>query len=375
MLATNGYLSQFLNFKTYSHDNPRDVKRSNIILQGVARQIIQKTGTRLWWVNIPSSLPTPCVFVGVDVFHAPRVYDPKQNKKVAKGSCAAIIVQINRGGDQQQSQVEMFSQTFARKPGKEYDLGEALKETVSAALRELNVAPQSCIVWRDGIGESSLYTDAQEEINGVRAGLKGGIIGTSSVEDDIPLSYVVCQKRIDTKILAKGVAGEPDGKYGAPSGTLVEGIQGLHHTTFYINGNAPPYSTAKPVRFIVVHKDEKMEKVPLPELTWELCHDYPNWVSSLLLPNRSPPAPSKSDMFLAAFLIPYYRLGRSRYQALYSWLISSRNWAAALLIAERVSTVRNSKILSTSCRVGDRCLSLDYVILVGNLKRSSSASV
>lgn len=259
------------------------MKRSSIILQGVARQILQKTGVRLWWVNVPKSLPTPCVFVGVDVFHAPRVYDPQQKRKVAKGSCAAIIVQVYRGGNATSNMIELFSQTFAREPGKEYDLQDALKKTISTALTELNVSPQSCIVWRDGIGDSSLDVHAVEEINGIKAGLNSsGPIGTTGTRD-VPMSYIVCQKRIDTKILTKGVAGEQDGKYGAPCGTLVEGIQGLSHNTFYINGTAPPYSTAKPVRFIVVHNDQRLEKVPLPELTWDLCHDYPNWVSLNIL--------------------------------------------------------------------------------------------
>jgi hypothetical protein len=76
MLTKSGYLSQFLNFNTHNHCNARDAKdtkRSNIILQGVARQILQKAGVRLWWVKLPPSLPLPAVFVGVDVFHAPRV--------------------------------------------------------------------------------------------------------------------------------------------------------------------------------------------------------------------------------------------------------------------------------------------------------------
>jgi hypothetical protein len=38
ILAKNGFLSQFVNFKTYSHDNPREERRSQIILEGVARQ-------------------------------------------------------------------------------------------------------------------------------------------------------------------------------------------------------------------------------------------------------------------------------------------------------------------------------------------------
>ena len=285
MLTQNGYLSQFVNFITYAHDNPRDEKRSNIILQGVARQIIQKTGVRLWWVAIPRSLPTPTVFIGVDVFHAPRVYDPVAKKRVAKASCAAIIVQVVRGDQQSPSnKIELYSQTYAREAGKEYELGDALKATVSNALRELKVDPMSCIVWRDGIGDSAFDHAATEEIAAIRAGLNGvGAVGESKQERNVPLSYIVCQKRIDTKFLTCGVPGEPDGKYGAPSGTLVQSLQGLDHNTFYINGRAPPYSTPKPVRFIVVNQDDEMKELPLPNLPWDLCHDYPNWVSTILV--------------------------------------------------------------------------------------------
>lgn len=249
-----------------------------MILQGVSRQIVQKAGVRLWWVKIPPSLPTPTVFVGVDVFHAPRVYDPKANKRVAKASCAAIIVQIYRSEKDQRPGIEIFSETHAREPGKEYDLGDALKTTIGTALRELNVSPKSCIVWRDGIGESAFGMQAKDEIDAIRKGLNKDTVGVET-KSNIPLSYIVCQKRIDTKLLSKGVPNEPDGKYGAPSGTLVEGIQGLDYDTFYINGRAPPYSTPKPVRFIVVSKDDQLKQVPLPELTWDMCHDYPNWVS------------------------------------------------------------------------------------------------
>lgn len=283
MLAQHGYLSQFVNFRNYAIDEVHEEdKRSNIILQGVARQIIQKTGTRLWWVHVPRSLPTPAVFVGVDVFHAPRVYDPKLKRKVAPGSCAAIIVQIHRGVDHpSKDQIELFTKTYAREPGKEYDLGKSLQETVQTALEELNVSPECCIVWRDGIGDQSFETHAMDEITGIRNGLRGNrAAGALSQEKDIPLSYIVCQKRIDTRLFIKGDENEGDGKYfGAPAGTLVRSIQGLQHDTFYINGTAPSYSTPKPVRYIVVAKDKAIEPVPLDELTWELCHDYANWVS------------------------------------------------------------------------------------------------
>ena len=39
MLGTSGYLSQFVNLNTYNHANPRDMRKSEMILQGVARQV------------------------------------------------------------------------------------------------------------------------------------------------------------------------------------------------------------------------------------------------------------------------------------------------------------------------------------------------
>jgi hypothetical protein len=151
-----------------------------------------------------------------------------------------------------------------------------LKETVSTALKELDVSPASCIVWRDGIGDSALNLQGAEEASGIRAGLNE--VDGRAVRN-IPLTYIVCQKRIATKFLS------PDGKHNAPSGTLIKGIQGLYHETFYINGRAPPYSTAKPVRYIVVEKDKQLDPVPMEELTWGMCHDYPNWMGPIKLPS------------------------------------------------------------------------------------------
>lgn len=283
LLTKGGFLSQFINFNTYAHDNPRDQRRSDIILQGVARQILQKTGVRLWWVQIPQSLPTPTVIVGVDVFHAPPVYDPVVKKRVRKASCAAIIVQVFReSGNYRSTKVEIFTQAYAREPGKEYELADALRETISTAMKELEVSPTSCIVLRDGIGDSAFGAAALEEIDGVRAGLDDSRDGNVPA---VPVAYVVAQKRIATKFLSKSIDGEPDGKYGAPSGTLVKGAQLLEYDTFYINGRAPPYSTAKPVRYVVIQRDEELKDVSIERLTWNLSHDYPNWTGPIKVPS------------------------------------------------------------------------------------------
>lgn len=291
MLTRNGYISQFVNFSNCDHEylvpikrtqrgdrrKDRAVQRSTDTLNGVGRKILNKAGTRLWWVKIPQGLPTPSVFVGIDVFHAPKEYDPELRRKVRKRSCAAIIVQVFRDGQEQT--FELYSETVVREAGTEYGLRDSLNGVVKTALEALDVNPMSCVVWRDGIGDSAFESEASEEINGVEEALK-----SRNESEKTPMAYIVCQKRINTKLFAKGVDND-QGTLAAPPGTLVEGIQGLQHNTFYINGSVPrnSNSTPKPVRYIIIRQDDELRSVSpqgiqlLPELTWNMCHDYPNW--------------------------------------------------------------------------------------------------
>lgn len=243
------------------------------------------TQVRLWWSQLPKELPLPAVMIGVDVFHAPIVYDPKAKKQGRKASVAAIIVELHRGGNGSTTKTELYTESFRREGGNEYDLGEAMQSTIATALKLFNVNPASAVVWRDGISESAFGGGAAEEIMGVRKGLAGNIVGQQKTTKKCPLTYIVCQKRIATKFLTHGIPGEEDGKYGAPPGTLVSDIQGLDKQTFYINGRAPPFSTPKPVRFIVVERDEAMLKIPVARLTWGACHDYPNWTGPIKVPS------------------------------------------------------------------------------------------
>ena len=269
MLGKSGHLSQFINFNTHDHSNPRDMKKSSIILQGVARQVLSKCGVRIWWVDLPKSIPLPAVFVGVDVFHAPRRYNPKEKKRTSKESVAAVVVQVIRSHDARDSpMIEMYSETASRPSGKELDLGFVLKKTIKNAMNVLNVNPQSCIVWRDGVGEATISTCSEQEVPMLK----------SILDKDTALAYVVCQKRIATKFLSR------DGSQGMPPGTLVDSLQGLNFNTFYINGTSPPYSTSKPVRYIVAQKDDNLKDMSLSELSWALCHDYPNWSGPVKLP-------------------------------------------------------------------------------------------
>lgn len=64
-LGKGGYLSQFVNWKTCSHDDSSQERRSSPILQGVARQIIQKSGVS--WLRAFQDLHLSLCFSGVSL--------------------------------------------------------------------------------------------------------------------------------------------------------------------------------------------------------------------------------------------------------------------------------------------------------------------
>jgi hypothetical protein len=116
---------------------------------------------------------------------------------------------------------------------------------------------------------------------------------------DVPLAYMVCQKRVATKFMTTVRPQEDlllyvlrvhsdltwrfqkNGQKSMPAGTLVKGLEKDIYPSFYINGTSPNFSTAKPVRFIVATKDEALQDTPLEELSWTMCHDYSNWAGPI----------------------------------------------------------------------------------------------
>jgi len=269
-LARYGFLSQFVNFNCNSHSDQD--RRSNLILGAVGRQILNKCGSRIWWVDVPRSIPLPAVIVGVDVFHAPRRFDPRLGKYFAKESVAAVVVQLIRRFDKEDKPVyEVFSKTERRRAGGEYEVGSLMEETVKEALHRFKVNPLCCICWRDGVGDSSITHVKTGEIPPLRKALMNG------VGYNIPTAYIVCQKRISTKFISM------NGTDGMPPGALIQDVGSSAYQTFYIHGPNPPISTPRSIRYLVVERDEGVQHASLPELAWALSHDYPNWPGMLVI--------------------------------------------------------------------------------------------
>jgi Piwi domain len=200
---------------------------------------------------------------------------------------AGVIVQLIEKNTPSPD-IKLYTESFVRDGGDEYDLRDALKSTVGNALKAFKVDPASVVCWRDGIGERAIDLHAEQEIIGIREGCTvNSIVGAGKKANNPHLTYIVCQKRIATKFFSRNVTGHEDGKFGVPAGTLVSTLQSLNcqTQTFYINGRAPPYSTPKPVRFICVQRDAGHKNVPIAELTWGQCHNYPNWTGPIKVPS------------------------------------------------------------------------------------------
>jgi len=226
----------------------------------------------------PREVPLPAVFVGVDVFHAPRKYSVDAGKRVARASVAAVVVQVIRSHDERDNtHTDTFSQTFRREGGQEMGLGDSIQTCVANALRIFDVHPMSCVVWRDGVSDTAIKQVMDEEVPSIRKALTRGNDQSASV----PLSYLVVQKRISTKFLSV------DGSSALPLGALVTTLQGPEYSTFYIMGTSTPYSTPKPARFIIAKMDDDLplSKQKIAELSWALCHDYSNWTGAIKLPS------------------------------------------------------------------------------------------
>mmetsp|Transcript_31901 Transcript_31901/g.45362 ORF Transcript_31901/g.45362 Transcript_31901/m.45362 type:complete len:261 (+) Transcript_31901:1655-2437(+) len=209
ILGQGGYLSQFVNFKKCPHHNPRndkDKKQSHTIICRVGAQIINKCGILSWFVQIPPTIPLPAMFVGIDVFHAPRTYNPATKTKSAKESVAAIVALIVDSRQGTTFEVKCYQQTFKQKKiGQEYHLGEALQTTGTLAIKNIGIKPKSCFIFRDGVGDTAVSDTIKQELPFIRKAV--------SPSGDVPLAYMVCQKRIATKFVRKSLnEGMPAGK-------------------------------------------------------------------------------------------------------------------------------------------------------------------
>jgi Piwi domain len=162
-LMEGGYVSQFVNYNTHDHFGFGD-RMSGVILMNVARQILCKAGVLLYWSHIPPELPTPVMFVGIDITHAPFEFCQTSQRQTRAASYAAVVTETRLGDDETgthlvhdgiKAEIISHSKVSRCSPGEEFNLADLIGQTMHNAVKSSGITPRSVIVWRDGISESA----------------------------------------------------------------------------------------------------------------------------------------------------------------------------------------------------------------------------
>jgi len=148
---------------------------------------------------------------------------------------------------------------------------DAIAKFLKRIVSEHQIEPDHVIVYRDGVAGSQLDAVRDFEV--------------SQVTSTIPkatVTYMVVQKRIHTRFFIEG----PHMVASPPPGTLYYTDLKLYienYDNFFLIPTSCNLSTVKPVHYAII-KNDGLPVRELQQLTFCLCHLYPNWTNSIKLP-------------------------------------------------------------------------------------------
>jgi len=308
-------LSQCINVSTNSDIEKKSGNTKMTILNNIMRQIINKFGTLCWWAPIERASPSlrdkTVMILGVDVHHGKKklieqdkIYRQRRSiggfiatviepSGVYKTSCGITIQKAREeivGKEARQQQQTSGSNstgntstsgTTSSSDSDEVGATEelqgitrhnALKNFIQRVMAEHNVRPDVIIVYRDGVAESQLANVRKFEYEQVRQALP-----------EAKITYFVMQKRVHSKFIIRI---EESHQIGNPTpGTVVEDdAKFINYPDFYLVPTKNSLSTVKPVHYVMIHDDQYCTTRELQQITYTMCHLYPNWTDAIKIP-------------------------------------------------------------------------------------------
>jgi len=249
-------------------------KTKGFIIANLMKQIVNKMGFLCWTVDLVGtcpSLPNETLFVGIDVYHAPKVFS--KGKTTRRSSVAAFVAVFLKNGS-----FQFFNDVSVLEGGKELhgqrdnneEKTDYLKKFLRRIAEEHKIVPKQVIVYRDGVGDGQMEIVKGTEVIQVQAAFPKTLV-----------DFVVVKKRIHNKfIVAK------EGNYFNPApGTVVNDLQNVDEKdAFYLISTSSTISTVKPVHYVFLIKQSQIPMADFQNLTFALCHLYPNWPDAIKLP-------------------------------------------------------------------------------------------
>ncbi|XP_075980297.1 argonaute 3 isoform X2 [Anticarsia gemmatalis] len=247
--------SQVINARTLmKHDKLRSVT------QKILLQMNCKLGGTLWNINIPCK---NVMVVGIDAHH-----DASRKRQ----SVCGFVASYN------QTMTHWFSRAVLQDRGQE--ISEKLKNCFVEAVEHYfqcnAMLPEKIIIYRDGVGDGQFATIRDYELPQIQMSLQ--VLGSSYHPK---ITYIVVQKRINTRIFMKTNSGLEN----PHAGTVLDNtITRRDWYDFLIASQRVTQGTVTPTHYVVVYDDSGMPPDHCQRLTYKLCHLYYNWPGTVRVP-------------------------------------------------------------------------------------------
>lgn len=251
---------QFIRCGTISNE-----RKIRSICQKVAIQILSKVGGQPWAMKFPMK---NFMIVGIDVYH-----DTVDRKK----SCLGFVASMNEFTS------SWWSQTFFQQSLEE--IGQKMAVCIGTAIRRYHslngCVPQRIIVYRDGIGDGQLESVLEIEVAQFFNGVKRYMQDAHADEQEPTISYVIVQKRINTKmsLRANGEVRNP-----LPGSYIDHTITHPDYNDFYLVSQHVNQGTVSPTKYIILTETGTLRPAHHQKLAYKMTHMYYNWCGTIRVP-------------------------------------------------------------------------------------------
>jgi hypothetical protein len=262
------------------------------------KQTLNKHGIFCWWTRIEDCCPAlgkekDVIFIGVDVFHAPKKF--VENKKIFRqrrsiggfvsiifsngqmtSSCQVtdvlagkeLIGRDDSGGDSDSVTSEGDAAPYEKQAPPETK-NNALEEFIKKTINEKRIKPSVIIVYRDGVGDGQMDIVKDTEVAQVKR-----------AAPDANIIYSIVKKGIHSRFFVK--VGDSLGN--PASGTVINDLQHRAFEGFYLIPTTSNISSVRPVHYILLEGAKVIPMDQFQRLTFAMCHLYPNWPDTIKLP-------------------------------------------------------------------------------------------
>ncbi|CAH2043482.1 unnamed protein product, partial [Iphiclides podalirius] len=247
--------SQVINARTIMNS-----QKLRSITQKILLQINCKLGGTLWNIGMPMKT---AMIIGIDSYH-----DASRKKR----SVCSFVASYN------QSMTHWYSKAVFQEKGQEIvdGLKSCLVDSLKHYLQVNGRLPDRIIIYRDGVGDGQLKLLQQYEIPQMQ--ICFSIVSTMYKPS---LTYIVVQKRINTRIFLKSDKGFENP---APGTVLDHTITRRDWYDFLIVSQKVNQGTVTPTHYVVVHDDSGMTPDQCQRMTYKMCHLYYNWPGTVRVP-------------------------------------------------------------------------------------------